>query len=65
MMHYGGILGLLLLLADIFAIVRTLQSPIGTGPKIGWILAIVIFPVLGFIIWLIAGPSGQHRIRHA
>ena len=64
-MHLGGILGLLLLIADIWAIVKTVESSASTGAKVGWILAIIIFPVLGFIVWLIAGPSGHHRIRHA
>jgi hypothetical protein len=64
-MHLGGILGLLLLIADIWAIVKTVESSVSTGAKVGWILAIIVFPVLGFIVWLIAGPSGQHRISHA
>ena len=27
--------------------------------KIAWVLGIIILPVLGFIVWLIAGPRGN------
>lgn len=54
----GGVLGLLLLVADIWAIVKTVQSGASTGAKVFWIVLILILPVLGLIIWLFAGPRG-------
>jgi hypothetical protein len=54
----GGILGLLLLVADIWAIVKTVQSGASTGAKVFWIILILILPLLGFILWLIFGPKG-------
>ncbi len=30
--------------------------------KIIWILVIVILPVLGLIIWAVAGPRGNVRV---
>lgn len=54
----GGILGLLLLVADIWAIVKTVQSGASTGAKVFWIVLILILPLLGLIIWLFAGPRG-------
>lgn len=54
----GGIFGLLLLVADIWAIVKTVQSGASTGAKVLWIVLILILPLLGLIIWLIAGPKG-------
>lgn len=56
-MEYG-ILGLLILLADLYAIYQVLTSSTSTAGKIVWTLAILILPVLGFIAWLIAGPRG-------
>ena len=50
------ILGILVLIADIYAIVRVVQSGATTLAKVLWILGIILFPVLGFIVWLIAGP---------
>ena len=37
--------------------VRVVQSGASTLAKVLWILGIIIFPVLGFIVWLIAGPK--------
>jgi hypothetical protein len=55
----GGIFGLILLVLDIWAIVKTVQSGASTGAKVIWILLILLLPLLGFIIWLIAGPKGN------
>ena len=57
-METGGIIGLLILAADIWAIINIFQSGTATGSKVLWILAILLLPVLGFIIWLLAGPRG-------
>jgi len=54
----GGLLGLVILIADIWAIVKTFDSPSSTGSKVLWIVLILFLPVLGFILWLIAGPRG-------
>jgi hypothetical protein len=54
----GGLFGLLLLIADIWAIVKTVQSGAATGAKVFWIILILILPLLGFILWLIFGPKG-------
>jgi succinate dehydrogenase/fumarate reductase cytochrome b subunit len=52
----GGILGLFILIADIWAIVKTFESPTSTGTKVLWIVLILLLPILGLIIWMIAGP---------
>lgn len=54
----GGILGLIILIADIWAIVKTVQSNASTGAKVIWIVLILVLPVVGLLIWLIAGPKG-------
>lgn len=53
-----GIFSLLLLIADIWAIVNVVQSGASTAAKVMWIVLILILPLLGLIIWLIAGPRG-------
>lgn len=58
-MQVGGLFGLLLLVADVWAIVKTVQSGASTGGKVLWIVLILILPLLGFIIWLLAGPKGR------
>ena len=54
----GGIIGLLILIADVYAIVKVVQSGATTGVKVLWIVVILLFPVLGLIIWWLAGPKG-------
>lgn len=51
----GGLLGLLILIADIWAIVKIIQSHRSTGSKVLWIVLILILPVLGLIIWFLFG----------
>jgi hypothetical protein len=55
---FGGIIGLLILIGDIYAVVKILGSGASTGAKILWILLILFLPLLGLIIWLVAGPRG-------
>lgn len=52
----GGLLGLIVLILDIWAIVNTVGSGAGTGSKVIWVVLIIVLPVIGFIAWLIAGP---------
>jgi hypothetical protein len=52
----SGFLGLIILIADVWAIVKTVESSVSTGRKVFWIILILILPVAGLIIWLIAGP---------
>jgi hypothetical protein len=59
--EFGGIFGLVILIADIWAIVNVADSYAGTGAKVVWILLILILPLLGFVIWLIAGPRSARR----
>ena len=52
----GGLLGLIVLIADIWAIVHVFGSRSSTGAKVLWTVLILIFPVVGFLIWLVVGP---------
>ncbi len=61
MEYTGGIIGLIILALDIWAIVNVVQSNASTGGKVLWILFILIFQVIGFICWLIFGPRGPSR----
>ena len=55
----GGFIGLIILVADIWAIVKTFDSPATTGKKVMWIVLILILPVVGLIAWMIAGPRAR------
>ncbi|NQU14640.1 MAG: PLDc_N domain-containing protein [Desulfobacteraceae bacterium] len=57
----GGLLGLIILIADVWAVVKTLGSPGATGGKVFWIVLVLILPVLGLIVWFVAGPCRNGR----
>ena len=52
------LIGLIILIADIWAIARTWTSGASTAAKVGWTLAIVFLPVIGLLLWLFLGPRG-------
>ncbi len=56
-MEVGGLLGLIILIADIYAIVKTIQSSASTGTKVLWVIVILLLPLLGLILWLLFGPK--------
>ncbi|MDN5787510.1 PLDc N-terminal domain-containing protein [Pseudorhodobacter sp.] len=56
MFNLSGFGGLIILALDIWALVSIFGSRASTGAKVGWALLVIILPLLGFIIWLIAGP---------
>lgn len=55
--HINGLWGLIVLVADIWAIVNIFQSAATTQSKVLWTVLVLLLPVLGFIIWLFAGPK--------
>lgn len=54
---YGGILGILILIADIYAIIRIVQSGAEPVWKAIWIVIVLLLPVLGLILWYFFGPK--------
>ena len=58
----SGILGFVLLVADVWAIVNVFQSRTTTGKKVFWIVLILLLPVIGLILWLLAGPKSAKAI---
>ena len=53
----GGIFGFIILVLDILAIIKVMNSGVSTSGKLIWTLIIVFLPVLGLIIWFLAGPK--------
>lgn len=58
MMEVGGLLGLIILILDVYAIVKILQSGADTGSKVIWVVVIVLLPILGLLLWFLFGPKG-------
>jgi hypothetical protein len=55
-MPFGGLVGLLILIADIWAILNVIQARGELVQKLLWIVLIIVLPLLGVIIWYFAGP---------
>lgn len=56
-----GIGGILVLIADIWAILNVLQSGADNLKKAIWVVIILILPVAGVILWFFLGPRGSGR----
>jgi len=57
--NYVGFGGFILLVLNIWAIVSIFGSAASTGRKVLWTLLVLILPLVGFIIWLLAGPRAS------
>ena len=58
-MEYG-FFGLIVLVADVYALYNIITSGISTLAKVVWCLVVLIMPILGFVAWLLAGPRGSN-----
>jgi len=56
---YSGLAGLLVLAGDIWAILNISQSAVANEKKLIWILAVVLLPLLGLILWYFLGPRSK------
>jgi len=55
--NFTGVLGILHLALVIYAAISILGSGASQGAKVLWILLVLVFPLVGLIIWFIAGPK--------
>ncbi len=56
-MDVPGLLGILILIADIYAILKIAKNSTTDGKKALWIAIVLVLPILGLIIWYLMGPS--------
>jgi hypothetical protein len=54
-----SLIGLAILIADVWAIVNIVQSRASTGKKVLWIVLVLLLPLLGLILWFLLGPRGR------
>jgi len=54
-----SLLGLLILIGDVWAIINIFQSPASNEKNLIWIVAVVLLPLLGLILWYFLGPRGR------
>ena len=57
---YGGsILGVLILIGDIWALINILQSSVGNDKKLLWVVVVVLLPLIGMLLWFVIGPRNR------
>ncbi|MGA2839448.1 MAG: PLD nuclease N-terminal domain-containing protein [Steroidobacteraceae bacterium] len=56
-MQYQGLGSLIILIADVWAIVNIFQSSADTGRKVLWTVLVILLPLFGFILWYFLGPK--------
>lgn len=54
----GGLLGLIILVLNVWAIIKVVQSAASTSSKVFWVVIILVLPVIGLILWFLLGPRG-------
>lgn len=61
MMHFGynGLIGVLVLVGDVWAIINIFQSSVSNEKKLIWTVAVVLLPLLGLILWYFLGPRSS------
>lgn len=53
----SGLLGFIILILDIYAIIKIVGSSASTMIKIIWVLAVLLLPVIGLVAWFFLGPK--------
>ena len=56
--YFSIAVAVIILLVDLWAIVSVFRSNKSVGVKAAWVIGLIVFPVLGLIVWGIAGPRG-------
>lgn len=49
--------GILVLLADAWAITRTVRSDAEPKNKLMWVAIVLLLPFVGMVLWILFGPS--------
>jgi len=58
---YNGLLGLLILAGDIWALINIFQSSESNAKKLLWVLVVLLLPLVGLILWFFLGPRDGRR----
>ncbi|WP_216215677.1 PLDc N-terminal domain-containing protein [Amycolatopsis aidingensis] len=67
MLYFGGLFGVITIAVWIFCLVDIITTPEGDCrnlPKMGWLVVVLLLPLVGGVLWLIAGrPEGTRAYR--
>ena len=57
----GYILGIIIFALDVWAIASVINTNESGKTKLIWIILIAVLPVVGLIIWWLAGPKANYQ----
>ncbi|ASK34583.1 hypothetical protein CEK62_09395 [Alcanivorax sp. N3-2A] len=55
------ILSLIILILDIIAVIKIIQSGAEMIEKVLWILLVIVLPLVGLLIWALLGPGSPAK----
>ena len=61
MNFFGGLVALIVFALDVWAIASIINSNATGGAKLLWIAVVAFLPVMGLIVWFIAGPKANYQ----
>ncbi|MEO1090164.1 MAG: PLDc N-terminal domain-containing protein [Pseudomonadota bacterium] len=56
-----GLFGIVVLLTTIYALLHVFSSTSTIFAKSLWAVGILVFPIVGFLVWLVVGPRAPRR----
>lgn len=56
--YFAIAMAVVILLVDLWAIVSVFRSDKSVGVKAAWAIGLIVFPVIGLVVWGITGPRG-------
>jgi hypothetical protein len=59
---YNGIIGLVILVLDIWAIINIVKSSAPHTNKILWVVIVILLPLIGLILWFFLGPGRKRGL---
>lgn len=59
---FSGLIGIIIFALDVWAIAQIINSSAQTTSKVIWVAVVALLPVLGLIIWYLAGPRSNLRL---
>ena len=62
MLEYGGLWGLVVLIADVWAVVNIIQSSASTGTKVLWIVIVAVLPSYRSHPLVLHGPKDREEL---
>jgi hypothetical protein len=56
--YFAIAVAVIILLVDLWAMVSVFRSDKTVGTKAAWAIGLIVFPVIGLVVWGVAGPRG-------